>query len=329
MDKKPKYDVVTIGDCTLDAFLEVKEAEVEKTKNGLKLCLSYGDKIPYESLTILSAGNSNNAAVGMARLGLKAGYYGTVGGDHNSHVILNKLHDEGVSREFMSVQKGMQTNFHIDLWYKGDRTILIKHQPYKYELPKGLENTKWIYFSSVGKNGLTIHSKLAAFLNKHQEIKMVFNPGTFQLRTGLSKLKPLLKRTEIFIVNKEEAQLLLNDHKSNIKTLAEHLHKHGPKTVVITDGLNGSYCSAENRLYYIGIYPHKPYESTGAGDAFATGFSAALIYGLPIEEALRWGSRNGASVATKIGPQAGLVKHHEMIKDLNAHKKFRAKVLEK
>jgi len=327
---KKKYDIVSIGDCAIDAFLKVEEAKVLKEKNDHKLlAFSFGDKIPYEELDLISAGNCNNVAVGSSRLGLKAAFYGSVGHDHNSHVILNKLHEEKVSTEFMSIQKGMQTNFHVVLWHGGERTILIKHQPFKYKLPAGIDNTNWIYLSSIGPRGLTVQPPLLALLKRHPEVKLAFNPGTFQLRMGVKKLAPLFKVTEILFVNKEEAELLVGYNGGDVHKMALALQKMGPHIVVITDGLNGSYALSGHEFWQCGIYPHKPIEATGAGDAFATGFTAATFHGLPVAEALRWGARNGASVATKVGPQAGLVQKNAMVHDLGAHKGFKAKLVSK
>ncbi|GAC1412244.1 MAG: carbohydrate kinase family protein [Candidatus Doudnabacteria bacterium] len=327
--KKSTYDIVGIGDCTIDSFIEVKEATLSCDKNHehCSLGFPFGDKIPYENLTVLSAGNANNASVGMSRLGMKAGYYGTVGNDVNGGIILNQLKKEKVDTKLMSVQK-QQTNSHYVLVYQGDRTILIKHQDYNYTLPKGIESTRWIYFSSVGKKGLSLHDDVAKILEKNPDIKMSFNPGTFQLRLGMKKLSPLMKRTEIFCVNKEEAQGLVGGELNDIRSLAEKLHKAGPKIVVITDSLKGSYCLAEGEFYYIGVYPHKPIEATGAGDAYATGFAAAIMHGLPVLEAMRWGARNGANVATMVGPQAGLVTKKQMEEDLKKHKEFNGKIFQ-
>lgn len=322
-----RFKMISIGDCTVDAFIHLKEAQIINTKTGPKLSMNFADKIPYESLTLLSAGNCNNVAVGCSRLGLRSAYYGTVGGDHNAHFILNSLHKEKVSTEFMSIQKNKQTNFHFVLWFKKDRTILIKHQDFEYKLPSGIKNTEWIYFSSVGPKGLKLHQQMVKFLDKNPNIKMAFNPGTFQLRLGLKKLLPLFKHTEVLFVNKQEAQELVGAKHGDFRILAEALHKHGPRTVVITDGLKGSYCLHGNAFYRMGIYPHHPIEATGCGDAYATGFTAARIHGLSIPESLRWGARNGASVATKIGPEAGLVRFSEMKRDLSKHKSFQAKLI--
>jgi ribokinase len=320
-------DIVSIGDCVIDAFIHVEEASLHKfNKEREEICFDFGEKLPYESVHMLTAGNCNNAAIGTSRLGAKAGFYGTVGKDSNGELILSRLNEEKVDTRYMQVQSKLPTNFHFVLWYHTDRTILIKHQPFEYKLPRGIENSKWIYLSSIGPKGLQLHPAIAKMLRDKPNMKLAFNPGTFQLRMGLKKLLPLFQRTEILFVNKEEAESLVG-RLATIRELAEALHGHGPKTVVITDGLKGSYCLDENVFYKVGIYPHKPVEATGCGDAYASGFTAARIHGLPVSEALRWGARNGAGVATKIGPQDGLVTEKDMIRDLKSHASFRPKVL--
>ena len=273
---KKKLDVVSIGDCVLDAFLRVDEATVTFDKNGEhpQLCFPFGDKIPYSELYQLSAGNANNVAIGSSRLGFASALYGMLGNDHNSHVILSALRADHVSEEFMSVQKGKPTNFHVVLWHGDDRTILIKHQDYAYRLPAGVARADWLYLTHAGKKGLILHPQVEAVLKKNPNMKMVFNPGTYQLRLGLKALLPLMRLTEILCLNKEEAEELVGKDEEVIN-LARALHDAGPVTVVITDGLKGSYCLDGGEFYYIGIYPHKPIEATGAGDAFATGFMCA------------------------------------------------------
>ncbi len=322
-----QFDIISVGDCAIDAFIRVEEASLHKfKKEEQEICFDFGEKLPYESVHMLTAGNCNNAAIGCSRLGTKAGFYGTVGKDSNGELIIDRLRKEKVDTKFMNVQTKFPTNFHFVLWYHTDRTILIKHQPFPYALPKGIENTKWIYLSSIGPKGLQLHPAIVKLLRDKPEMKLAFNPGTFQLRMGLPKLAPLFKRTEILFVNKEEAELLVG-HLPTFRDLALALHKHGPKTVVITDGLKGSYCLDEGVFYKVGVYPHKPIEATGCGDAYASGFTAARIHGLPIAEALRWGARNGAGVATKIGPQDGLITEKEMQRDLKNHASFRPKVI--
>ena len=71
---KKKIDFLAIGDITTDAFIRLKDAEVHCSVNNEKceLCVSFGDKVPYEFVEVVRAvGNSANAAVSASRLGLK------------------------------------------------------------------------------------------------------------------------------------------------------------------------------------------------------------------------------------------------------------------
>ena len=113
----PKYDIVSIGDTTIDAFIELHEASVHCSVNhtDCQLCLSYVDKVPYEKLTLLPAGNSTNNAVGSARLGMKNAFITSVGDDTNGQTIISKLKSEGIDTQFINVNKGVLTNFHFVL----------------------------------------------------------------------------------------------------------------------------------------------------------------------------------------------------------------------
>ena len=69
-----KIDFLAIGDIVVDAFIRLKDAKVHCKINSeeCEICMRWGDKIPYESVEVVSGvGNSANAAVAAARLGLK------------------------------------------------------------------------------------------------------------------------------------------------------------------------------------------------------------------------------------------------------------------
>jgi len=321
-----KYDIVSIGDTTIDAFIELHEASVHCAVDhtNCQLCLSYADKVPYEKLTLLPAGNSTNNAVGSARLGMKNAFVTAVGNDNQGKQIERELSKEGVDTQFIHVNKNAQTNFHFVLSFQGERTILIKHNKFQYKLPAKLD-TEWIYFSSMAAGTEKFHKELENFLNKNPKIKMAFNPGTFQMRMGTNKLKGLYKRTEILFLNREEAQLVLKTQTKNVKTLLQGMHKLGAKIAVITDGRQGSYASGQTRVWYLDQFEGPHIEATGAGDAYGTAFTSAIYYGKPLNEALAWGTVNGGYVVQFVGPHAGLRSKSQIEHYLKNHPKFRAK----
>ncbi len=188
--------------------------------------------------------------------------------------------------------------------------------------------TDWIYFSSLGAHTLPFHKRLADYLKKNPKIKMGFNPGTFQLKFGPKKLKEIYQHTYVLFVNREEAEQVSGIKNDNIKKLMQGTHKLGPKIVVITDGPDGAYASDGTVCYFMPTYPDPkpPISRTGAGDAFATGFLSALIYGLPIREALKWAPAKSMHVVQFFGAQTGLLKKPALLKILkDAPKNYQPK----
>ncbi len=321
-----KYDIVSIGDTTIDAFIELHEASVHCAVDhtNCQLCLSYADKVPYDRLTLLPAGNSTNNAVGSARLGMKNAFVTAVGDDEHGRLIEKELRKEGIDTQFIHVNKNGHTNFHFVLSFQAERTILIKHNKFEYKLPSKLD-TQWIYFSSMAPGTEKFHKELENFLMKNPKVKLAFNPGTFQMRMGVGKLKGIYKRTEILFLNREEAQLVLKQNTRNVKTLLQGMKKLGAKIAVLTDGRQGSYALGESRVWYLEEFEGPHVEATGAGDAFGTAFTSAIFYGKHINDALAWGTVNGGNVVMYVGPHAGLQTKHQIETYLHKHPKFRAK----
>lgn len=302
-------------------------------KEKCELCLSYADKIPYkEAHFVPGAGNAANNAVGAARLGLNTALYSILGKDKIGQEIKEVFKKEGVDISLIS-HDNQPSNFNVILSYKGERTILTNHHHHNYDLPEF--ETKWIYFSSLAKEHENIHEQIPNLV-KSKKIKMGFNPGTLQLREGAKSLDPILKATEILILNREEAEALLNvkdksdlsKEGSEIKELLEKLLLLGPKMAIITDGSNGSYSTDGKKHYKLGIHDVKVVERTGAGDAYSTGVVSALALGKDLKQAMRWGTFNSASVVQKIGSRAGLLTKAELEKMLKENSEFKATPLE-
>ncbi len=318
-----RIDVLAVGDIVTDAFIKLlqTEAELDPSKAADKhplLCMPYGTKIPFEEAQVIEGvGNSANAAVSIARLGLKASIYANIGADQIGRDMLAALKKNGVQTQYVHVNHGKVSNYHYVLWYKDDRTILIKHENYEYKWPRIPEEDtpRWIYLSSFAESGEHLHKEISEYLTRHPEVKLAFQPGTFQMRMGFEKLAYLYKQTEIFGVNVEEAQMMTKQPgERDIRKLAEVIHGHGPKIVVITDGPHGSYASNGTTVYSMRNYPDPapPYERTGAGDSYASTLIAGLIVTGDLKEAMKWGPINSMSVVQKVGAQAGLLKRHEL-----------------
>jgi ribokinase len=313
-------DFLAIGDIVTEPFIRLKEAEVHCEKGALEcqLCMAFGEKIPYESATLVAAvGNASNAAVSAARLGLTSGLRAYVGEDRYGEEMLEVLKAENVSTEYMVTAAGKASNYHYVLWYQTERTILIKHELYDYEVPTLSAPPKWVYCSSLADNSIPYYHALMELFAKHPDVKIAFQPGTFQIKTDAKEFADVYARSDIFFCNKEEAEHILKfDTVPPIKDLLVGMRALGPKIVVITDGTNGAYAYDGTTTWKVPMYPdaRQPYERTGAGDAFASTVVAALALGKPLEEALMWGPINSMSVVQDVGAQKGLLTREQIEK---------------
>lgn len=309
-----KIDILAIGDVVVDAFIRLKDAEVICDENGksCKLAVRYGDKVPYESVEICNAvGNSANAAVSASRLGLSSALLTYVGNDDNGKACIESLKKDGVITDFVRTEDGKKTNYHYVLWYDVDRTILVKHDTFSYNLGD-IDSPTWVYLSSLGGNSLAYHMQVADFIESKPETKLAFQPGTFQMKLGKEALERIYKNTEIFFCNIEEAQLILKEPSRDIQTLISSIRNLGPKKVVITDGFDGAYSFDGESTWFMPVYPHTPVERTGAGDAFASTIVSALAMGKTMEEALLWAPINSQSVVQQVGAQKGLLTQEQI-----------------
>ena len=260
MKRDEVIDVLCVGDVVTDVFIKLLD-DVEHTftnEQGKWLAIPFGTKIPFDHTEILHAvGNAANAAVSFSRLGLNAAFETEVGGDQEGREIARQLSKEGIDTRFVHVNGAKLSNMHYVLWYKEERTILIKHEEYDYHWPHFRKNEipKWVYFSSISENALEYSDDIAEWLQEHHEVKLAFQPGTFQMKAGVERLKHIYARTEVVILNREEAVLVTGGDYDNIHGLIDSLHKYGCKIVVVTDGPAGAYASDGSRRFKMPLYP--------------------------------------------------------------------------
>jgi len=316
-----QIDILSIGDVVTDAFIKLLDDQAKVTEDDHKekwLTMPFATKLPFDHMEeAVAVGNASNAAVAFARLGLNAGFVTNIGGDQKGRDMIAALDKNDVDTRFVRVNPRKKSNYHYVLWYKEERTILIKHEDYDYHWPhlRPNEIPRWVYFSSISDHAIPYHDQVADWLEENPGVRMAFQPGTFQMKAGTERLKRIYARTEVLILNREEAVLVSGGDYNNLHDLFNRLHALGPKVVIITDGPAGAYASDGQHQCSMPLYPDPgpPVERTGAGDAFAATLIAALVKGLSLEEALRWAPINSMNVVQYVGAQAGLLTEKKLL----------------
>ena len=315
MSKQQQLDVLAVGDVVIDAFIKLidDQAWVEERDGRKVLSMEFGTKLPFDHDQVVNAvGNAANAAVAFSRLGLKTGFVTNTGDDQRGIDITRALKSEKVDTRFVHENPHKASNYHYVLWYKEERTILIKHEDYDYLWPRFRPNDvpRWIYFSSISEKAIEhYHDDVVEWLNEHPDVKLAFQPGTFQMDAGIERLRSLYARSDVVALNREEATDVFGANHEDVHDQLNKMHEVGIKIALVTDGPNGAYASDGNKRWWMPLYPDPapPVDRTGAGDSFASTFTAALMKGADVPSALLWAPINSMNVVQHVGAQEGLL----------------------
>ncbi len=316
-----KLDVLCVGDVVTDAFInliEKYEFVDQDPDKGPILNIPLGTKLPYDHAEVIEGvGNAPNASVSFARLGLNSGLVSNVGGDDWGKDIIRALKKNGVDTRFVHENPGKVSNYHYVLWYAEERTIFIKHEAYDYAWPqfRKTDLPRWVYFSSIAENALPYHDDISDWLDENPEVQLAYQPGTFQMQQKLDdRMRRLYARASVVALNREEATDVFSANHEDVHDQLNKMHEVGIKVALVTDGPNGAYASDGNKRWWMPLYPDPapPLERTGAGDAFASTFTAALMKGADVPSALLWAPINSMNVVQHVGAQEGLLSEEQL-----------------
>lgn len=307
------YDVITIGSAVLDIFMKSdKFRVVESTAipGGIAMCEVYGGKMEVEEVEIVSGGGATNTAVSFARKDLKSSVIAEMGNDPQSLLIHRDLEEAQVDTRFLVQEKDETTAVSVVLIADdGGRSIMVHRGAAamltKQDLPLDELETRWVHISSLGGNIELL--KTILHWAKEKKIRVSLNPGMKEIEHK-DKLLPLLPFVEILFVNRDEAKEMWEiDYKDeNLWRSMQSLP--GAYVTVITDGSRGGKVSADGKVsFYEGAKVKKVVDSTGAGDAFASGMVAGVLYGKTYDQAIQWGIKNATSVLAHVGAKKGLL----------------------
>jgi sugar/nucleoside kinase (ribokinase family) len=313
------YNVITVGEATIDAFMTLEQATKSMHMEGENggVCFRHGSKIIVDRYDFEIGGNATNVAVGLNRLGVKSTLVAEVGDDEFSIKIRNCLANERIERTFITETPG-PSNFSVIINFNGDRTIFAQNVERKHDFHLVDVTADLIFLTSLGNDWKNPYKKVLQFIDE-TGTSLAFNPGSRQLKEGKELVLKVLEKTQMVFLNKEEAEIILTgkqtmeNDREYIHGLMEKVQKLGPATVVVTNGKRGSYAlDGKGEFHYHNTLGGEVVERTGAGDAYTSGFLAASLYGLSLPKAMEWGSQNASSVVGKVGAHPGLLSKVDM-----------------
>lgn len=305
------HDVLTIGAATRDIFLvsdQFRSIANHSFEGGRAECVPLGSKIEIQTFVATTGGGATNAAATFRSLGYRTAITCRIGDDSIGRDLLEDLKQKRIETKYVNRIKGGQTAYSTLLTMpEGERTALV----YRGISSKftdadihwsAIKKSKWVYLTSLGGN-FELSKKIVEFAHKHH-VNIAWNPGNGELKKGMKAFRHILEMVDVFIVNKEEAELLTGE--SNMKKLCLIFKQEGTIRL-ITDGSRGTTMIEGSRVHKFGTSGTKGISKTGAGDAFGSGFIAALMKFKDPVMAARIGTLNAESVIQHLGAKKGVL----------------------
>ncbi len=325
--KTPQKKVLCIGSMGKDIFFPVNSGTVIDSKEGKneikQFCFRYGGKVHVEDRFSALGGCACNVSIGLARLGIDVTAFGNIGNDHDGEWIRKMLDNEHVDVSKIKVVQKSNSDMSVIIvdTNTGERTIFVNRDVGEKLVIKAedISGFDWCFMGSlygkdIKKNMQIIHDELS-----NTKLKLAYNPGGKNIKQDEDIVLDLIHHASIVFVNKIEAREIVSkfdlgypdkellDEQYLLLTLREHM-KDPKSVVVLTDGRRGAWVYDGNNIYHTNTIDKPVLDATGAGDAFASGFFAGILYELSLDKCIRWGSVNGDRVVDYYGAQKGLQK---------------------
>ncbi|MBU0767081.1 carbohydrate kinase family protein [Patescibacteria group bacterium] len=314
-----KSKTMSIGGATYDLFVRTTEDLIHECDTKKSIALPLGSKVRVEEVIETCGGGASNSSVGLARLGCSAGFCGVISSDQWGEKLLENLKKEGVNIDCATIVENEISSFSIILSTENGERVILYTPGTNVHLHDANFNKdvigkmNWVYLNHIQEDSCVIQDDIIEMLANEKEPRFTWNPGGCQLDEGLSapNNKNLLSHTDLVLLNNEEAlQFTKTD---SIDDAIRTMLSIGAKNVCITQGKEGTIASDGKNLYHCpAIIDATVIDTTGAGDAFGTGATWALLNGEDLLTAVKAGTINATSVVGAIGAQAGLLTDTEI-----------------
>lgn len=296
-------DILCVGDMLADLIIrEVPDIVFDNTATQI------------EETSLKPGGDALNNSIDMSRLGNKVALVGKLGCD----IFGEYLYEE-------CVKNG------VDMRYCG-RSKTVPHAKSTILMRKGGDR-KFFYYA--GSNAeFTIDDIDLSLLD---QCKILQVGGTFHFPNfdGEKGSVPLLKEAkkrgvitsmdvntdftgkwneticgcypylDYFLPSIEQALLITK--KEDVRDMADFFLERGVGTAVIKMGSKGCYAkSKDGEAFYCGCYQVPVVETTGAGDAFVSGFLTSVLHGKSLKDCVIFATACSAQVVQTVGANAGM-----------------------
>jgi sulfofructose kinase len=258
-----------------------------------------GGKRDATALTVQGGGPVPNVLLGLQRLGHSTALITAVADDLAGRIGVEEIAREGVDTRFI-VRKTTGSSLMAGGFVERDsgrRTIVLYRNIHLK--PRDVVTSKLPLPRIVHLDGRDLEAciKLARW-GRRVGATICFDIGS--TRNDVSPILPLVDHLVV-----ADAFALPFTGCRTVRKALLRLRDYCPGTVVVTEGTKGSLGCEDGQFVRQPAYRVRNVDTTGAGDAFHTGYIYGLLHGYDLAERMRLGAAIAALKCTRPGARAG------------------------
>ncbi|MBZ4665163.1 sugar kinase [Mahella sp.] len=293
-----KYDVLTVGEMLVDM-----------------ISTDYSDDFEVDTYKKYFGGSPANITINTRMLGINPVIVSSVGDDGLGRFLLKKLQEHNIEIKYIR-QVDYSTSMVLVTKSKSDPIPIFYrdadyHIEYSDELKYLVENTKIVHFSSwpLSRNPSRRTVEKVIEECRKNNVLVCFDPNYHPMiwergHDGREYIKSLIAKVDIIKPSEVDAERIFG--KDTPENQLEKFLKLGAKLVILTLGKDGAIASNGKETIRFDTLADEVVDTTGAGDAFWSGFYSGLIKGYTLKESLELGFAVSAYKLRYVGAIADL-----------------------
>jgi 2-dehydro-3-deoxygluconokinase len=276
------------------------------------------------SLELKIGGAESNLAIALSRLGLSAGWTSYLGDDEPGQLVLDHIRAEGVDTSRVRRIEGHPTGLYlreqvgaaVQVYYYRRESAASTMSPKAFD-PGYLGGANFVHLTGITP---ALSEDCRAFVlwaareARASGARVCFDVNYRSKLWGAEEAREfaeeILPDVYLLLAGDEEARALWGRAD---EALVRELAGRGPEEVVLKKGKTGSLALVGGEILEHDAFTVAEVDPVGAGDAFAAGYLAGHLWGLPPDERLRAANAMGALSVATLGDYEGLPDKKELL----------------
>ena len=271
------------------------------------------------SISVQGGGAVATALAASARLGIPSALAGHLGEDETGREIRALLEADGVDTRYIRAIPGGRSS--VSYVMVDPRTSTRTKFPYPDDLPAITWDEE---LTALIEQAAVLHLDGTRYENALAAAKIAKAAGVTVSLDGCSmqgdneKNIALASMADILIMN-AKYPLRVSGREDYGEALLE-MAGWGPKVVIGTQGAQGCLAVIDGALRRFPAFQVEAIDTTGAGDVFHGAVLAGYLWGMDLEETIRFASAVSALKCTQIGGRAGIPTYDAALAFLARHR---------